>query len=236
MNSRNCNDLVGRLRQWTKQSFQRSIVQCNLYIANFREFGEAMSFSFGFFSEGEDNNNLKCLNNGHESSVACEDSTSVPVQAMHVAEEHLLSNFLTSNADIPFVPYSIGPYQYNKVLIEDQISSIDAESDLIPGVYEGGNKVWECSVDLVVHMHKHLSDLPERSTGRVIELGCGHGFPGVAALKLGYTQVVFSDYNAEVINSVTWPNVVLNCQDISLTDVRCFSGDWDSLPEKIIDR
>lgn len=34
----------------------------------------------------------------------------------------------------------------------------DALSDLIPGVYEGGLKTWECSLDLVTELDKAWSD------------------------------------------------------------------------------
>ena len=30
---------------------------------------------------------------------------------------------------------------------------LDAPSDLVPGVYEGGLKTWECSLDLVDYLH-----------------------------------------------------------------------------------
>jgi protein-histidine N-methyltransferase len=32
------------------------------------------------------------------------------------------------------------------------INFIDAPSDLIPGVYEGGLKTWECSIDLAAYL------------------------------------------------------------------------------------
>ena len=32
--------------------------------------------------------------------------------------------------------------------VEDALSFLDAPSDLVPGVYEGGLKTWECSIDL----------------------------------------------------------------------------------------
>ena len=31
---------------------------------------------------------------------------------------------------------------------------LDAPSDLVPGVYEGGLKTWECSLDLVEYLHQ----------------------------------------------------------------------------------
>ena len=36
---------------------------------------------------------------------------------------------------------------------------LDAPSDLVPGVYEGGLKTWECSLDLVEHLHDLQSSL-----------------------------------------------------------------------------
>lgn len=32
------------------------------------------------------------------------------------------------------------------------LESLDKPSDLIPGVYEGGLKTWECSLDLVAYL------------------------------------------------------------------------------------
>ena len=32
------------------------------------------------------------------------------------------------------------------------LSFIDAPSDLVPGVYEGGMKTWECSIDLAAYL------------------------------------------------------------------------------------
>lgn len=89
-----------------------------------------------------------------------------------------------------------------KELIEDQ------KTDIIPGVYEGGLKVWECSVDLCIHLAQELSrldreedaernmnhldgsDLPDNDIRRALskggstwELGCGHGLPGCLILR-----------------------------------------------------
>jgi hypothetical protein len=85
----------------------------------------------------------------------------------------------------------------------------DSTTDLIPGVYEGGLKVWECSVDLcrflasVIEKTRHtgvnLDDSVEANTdldaitqavkmsispgGSTLELGCGHGLPGCLILR-----------------------------------------------------
>jgi len=75
----------------------------------------------------------------------------------------------------------------------------DDTTDLISGVYEGGLKVWECSIDLcrfltqiidgnlmgepdldAVHKAVNRSLQPGGST---MELGCGHGLPGCLILR-----------------------------------------------------
>lgn len=114
------------------------------------------------------------------------------------------------------------------------LKATDVNSDLIPLVYEGGHKVWECSVDLV----EFLFETKEQMAGRrVLELGCGAGLPGMHALLNG-ASVDFQDYNEEVLEHVTVPNILLNIADkqsdhlrqhINLSHCRFFAGDWGSL-------
>ena len=105
------------------------------------------------------------------------------------------------------------------------------QSDLIPGVYEGGLKVWECAFDLVQYMME--SDL-EFSGKSVLELGCGVGLPGIYSLMKGAKRVDFQDYNHAVINYVTIPNTILNAPGAGggeMVRERCnfYSGDWGSV-------
>lgn len=137
--------------------------------------------------------------------------------------------------DIVYTPVVYGGFNFGKTDVEAKDEAIDKESDIIPGVYEGGNKVWECSVDLTVLLMSHKYSLPVPETSRAIELGCGHGFPGIAALKLGYQQVVFSDLNGEVIESATWPNIYLNCRE-QVPRAVCYSGDWEALSRELTNR
>ena len=66
------------------------------------------------------------------------------------------------------------------------------------GVYEGGRELWECAIDLVEWLAAH-----RRPSGTVLELGCGRGLPGLWCLKRGAQQVVFSDYDADVLERYT---------------------------------
>ncbi|XP_070697423.1 histidine protein methyltransferase 1 homolog [Pempheris klunzingeri] len=94
----------------------------------------------------------------------------------------------------------------------EEILSRTAEqrSDLISGVYEGGLKVWECTYDLLELVEKDGETFGGKG---VLDLGCGAGLLGILALKRGARQVHFQDYNSTVIDQVTVPNVILNCQE-----------------------
>ena len=67
----------------------------------------------------------------------------------------------------------------------------------------------------------------------MLELGCGHGLPGVVSLLAGAT-VDFQDYNAEVLQILTAPTVRANWR-ANREDgdpppaARYFSGDWGTL-------
>ena len=54
-------------------------------------------------------------------------------------------------------------------------------TDLLPGQYEGGLKIWECSEDLVSYLS--LSTAEVLRGKKVLELGCGAGLPGLLAFK-----------------------------------------------------
>lgn len=111
---------------------------------------------------------------------------------------------------------------------------MDAETDLIPGEYEGGLKSWEGGLDLVEVLHRALGD--ERALGewcagaRVLEIGCGTGLPSAYLLRSllaaqegkgkapagtsaggekRRTVLHLQDYNLPVLSLVTLPNLVL---------------------------
>ena len=93
------------------------------------------------------------------------------------------------------------------------------DSDLIPGVYEGGLKVWECSLDLCRHLASVVvvvvgaddrggegggDPAPPSIVGAAVaraigpggstlELGCGHGLPGCLILREGARRVCDED-------------------------------------------
>ncbi|KAI0208910.1 Histidine protein methyltransferase 1 [Lamellibrachia satsuma] len=111
------------------------------------------------------------------------------------------------------------------------IGALENNLDVLPNVYEGGLKIWECSVDLT----HYLFTLPRSHLAgkKVLELGCGAGLPGIAAYLRGASHVHFQDYNEEVLKLVTYHNVRLNSPHSSDVTQKCrfFSGDWASVDQ-----
>ncbi|KAL4093996.1 hypothetical protein PRIC1_011425 [Phytophthora ramorum] len=108
------------------------------------------------------------------------------------------------------------------------ISSILTTSDVQKGVYEGGFKLWECAVDLVAFVETQLRQSGAQMPSAVLELGCGHGLPGIHALQRGAQRVVFSDYNKEVLELTTCPNVLRNAQQLD-SKAAFYAGAWTSV-------
>lgn len=85
--------------------------------------------------------------------------------------------------------------------------TFSSHSDLITGVYGGGLKIWECTLDFLAYFTKsHMKFAGEE----VLDLGSGSGLLGIIALKGGATEVHFQDYISMVIDEVALSNVVAN--------------------------
>ncbi|KAI0203844.1 hypothetical protein F4808DRAFT_390140 [Astrocystis sublimbata] len=88
--------------------------------------------------------------------------------------------------------------------------------DVKTGVYEGGFKSWESSVDLVkVLASSHPFTSEAKKISNIIELGCGTGLPSLALFQWAMNSTVSSvsfilaDYNPSVLQLVTLPNFIL---------------------------
>jgi len=96
------------------------------------------------------------------------------------------------------------------------LAFLDAPSDLLPGVYEGGLKTWESSVDLV----QVLSGIDLKLSGKhILEVGCGTAIPSLYLLhqlfssdgpsNSGETHLYLQDFNRSVLELITLPNIML---------------------------
>ena len=97
----------------------------------------------------------------------------------------------------------------------------------------GGFKLWEGGIDVAQYLVNTVFPKPCSPSIRVLELGCGHGLPGIVAMLAGAT-VDFQDYNEEVLEMLTYPSVMANWQanrgeESPPPPVRYFSGDWGTL-------
>ncbi|KGL99544.1 Histidine protein methyltransferase 1, partial [Charadrius vociferus] len=137
--------------------------------------------------------------------------------------------------------------------------SVSSHSDLIPGVYEGGLKIWECTFDLIDYFSEAEIQFTDKT---VLDLGCGAGLLGIVALKGKAEKVHFQDYNSTVIDEITLPNTVANCinegsrmgsggdgktseppskrpkkaerSPDALTKCRFFSGEWSEVSQLLL--
>ncbi|KAL8370759.1 hypothetical protein RB595_000892 [Gaeumannomyces hyphopodioides] len=95
------------------------------------------------------------------------------------------------------------------------------QHDVRTGIYEGGFKSWESSVDLVKVLSRHdMSPALALGKGplRMIELGCGTALPSLAVFQWAAAleetarfplSLTLADYNPSVLQLVTLPNFIL---------------------------
>jgi len=102
----------------------------------------------------------------------------------------------------------------------EDLAFVEAPSDLIPGVYEGGLKTWECSIDLASQLHEICRSTSANSSRgkRILELGCGTAVPSISILREIFTlpptsnrrtAIHLQDYNELVFRLAVLPNIIL---------------------------
>uniref|UniRef100_A0A8C9GQH9 protein-histidine N-methyltransferase n=1 Tax=Piliocolobus tephrosceles TaxID=591936 RepID=A0A8C9GQH9_9PRIM len=110
-------------------------------------------------------------------------------------------------------------------------------------VYEGGFVIWECTWDMLKFLHKEKIDFKNKN---ILELGCAHGLVGIKAL-LDKGEVVFQEFNKNVINNLLIPNLNKNldldiqkmneksCMEIKNEQVSftIVNKPWDKLNKKL---
>lgn len=113
------------------------------------------------------------------------------------------------------------------------------KTDLQPNVYEGGMKVWECSMDLV-----HFLAKQQLKYSSVLEIGCGNALPACYLFRVALQQkqtpfhLFLTDFNDFVIQQAAIPNVILNAAAVMeeepstqaiVNHVQFGHGDWLNL-------
>lgn len=132
-----------------------------------------------------------------------------------ISFEHIqvTSTCVIPKRDIYDVKYSL---MKTDKLNETQQILLNDHEDLRKNTYEGGAKVWECTLDLIKYLEKSF---PNGLTS-VLELGCGAGLPVARNLQILLqnrdpqsnhepAKLVLADYNRDVLELTTAPNVLL---------------------------
>ncbi len=106
-------------------------------------------------------------------------------------------------------------------------AKIPENTDLVKGIYEGGIKIWECSIDLLNFLPSIYENINLNNVN-ILELGCGHGLPGIYLLLKG-GNVTFQDFNKEVLDMITkgYLNQLKEKFNLDLFNKSSFeNGDW----------
>ncbi|KAI0371372.1 hypothetical protein BV20DRAFT_993664 [Pilatotrama ljubarskyi] len=171
----------------------------------------------------------------HQQNAVQEDpSREIPLESLLSALPHTFSFSplavpLTSKRDVVLSRRDLFDARFQVIASDEDthprngrsdLDFLDAPSDLVPGVYEGGLKTWECSLDLVDCLDSiYNTEVAEKLQGkRILELGCGTAVPSLYLLQAIFSKepsansdihIHLQDYNELVLRLVTLPNVIL---------------------------
>lgn len=142
-------------------------------------------FKFNFSSENEEDNKESNVESEEKPTVEYEKSEKMEVTADQRAE--ISENLKTTKVNC-FVSNEVEIGYLENSSITDE-----SDTDLIPRVYEGGFKIWECTQDLA-DLFTSIIYSSEFRGKTVCDLGCSAGVLGIIALLSGAKKVDFQDY------------------------------------------
>ena len=114
---------------------------------------------------------------------------------------------------------------FNNSLIKS--TNVPENTDLISGKYEGGIKIWECDQDLLEFLPSIYNDSWKNKI--ILDMGCGHGLPGIYLLLKGINEICFQDFNKEVLDNITKNYIYQLKNNFGLNfekNVHYIDGDW----------
>ncbi|XP_051004213.1 histidine protein methyltransferase 1 homolog [Acomys russatus] len=215
--------------------------------------------SAGNAASSEDTESPRSTTDRSGDPEACEKAPSLRAAQEHAMPEDFNQALENKVLEMLPVPQHVNTAVVKTISLAEKFpgenivsKSFSSQSDLIPGVYEGGLKIWECTFDLLTYFTKANVKFAGQ---KVLDLGCGSGLLGITACKGGAREVHFQDYNSLVIVEVTLPNVVANfpLQDANsdanepggkrqseskiareICKCRLFSGEWSEFCKLVL--
>ncbi|PKI85257.1 hypothetical protein MVES_000967 [Malassezia vespertilionis] len=214
-----------------------------------------MSFSFGFAEEGAGDTGVPAVDTQDMQSM----------QQIHAQQEDISD---LQRAQLPDkISYSplmmrVGNKDIavpRRDLFDESVGVVAAEEncDLVPGVYEGGLKTWECAQDLVAQLARTSCAYAKQDTvwplgKHIAEIGCGTAIPSCFLLRTLldipkdhvpeglHTVMDLCDYNHQVLVLVVYPNLLLTWyfspEGPGANDAHCASTPGDiELDNQVLD-
>ena len=120
---------------------------------------------------------------------------------------------------------SLNYVNFNNSIIKT--TNVPENTDLISGKYEGGIKIWECDEDLLQFLPSIYNDTWKNKN--ILDMGCGHGLPGIYLLLKGINEICFQDFNKEVLDNITKNYINQLKENLGLNfenKIKFVDGDW----------
>ena len=121
---------------------------------------------------------------------------------------------------------SLNYIHFNNSIIKS--TNVPENTDLISGKYEGGIKIWECDEDLLEFLPSvYNNDWKDKI---ILDMGCGHGIPGIYLLLKGIKEICFQDFNKEVLEQITSNYITQLKSDYGIdfeNKINYVYGDWE---------
>ncbi|XP_071446327.1 histidine protein methyltransferase 1 homolog [Hetaerina americana] len=186
-------------------------------------------FKFGFSNDQEEGSECQADDSSKAALNWLDSEELYPTKSQWEEVKNLPKyRFDIKECTIDFVSVKDSVNVFGKENVDFFKQTEQLNSDLLPAKYEGGLKIWECTYALIEHLAKEDIKFEGK---QVLDLGCGAGLLGIFTMLDG-ASVTFQDYNTEVIEWVTFPNILANLPGKSMQDLekRCrfFKGDWAS--------
>ncbi|CAL4065763.1 unnamed protein product [Meganyctiphanes norvegica] len=181
-------------------------------------------FEFKFNIEEDEDSSINKSNEKTDASAQLQwlPAKHHPLSLKHLkvlADGAIIEEVTVGKTKIKYISLS----SVENIALKDSLSTnispaFKSHTDLVPAIYEGGLKIWECTWDLLKHLDSSNIDF---TNCKILELGCGAALPAIYTATYG-AQITIQDYNEEVIDLVTAPNVILN---LTNHDVGTIEGD-----------